>query len=134
MPYFSHTKAHRGGFTLVEIMIVVTIIGLLAMLSLPAFSRARTTSINQRCILNQKYIFEAVQMFEFDFSASLFSIRDNGVQIRNTLLNSGYSRIATAFECPASSVDDNDDYQLLYDNRYCTNTICVIRPNDHIYE
>jgi prepilin-type N-terminal cleavage/methylation domain-containing protein len=43
-------KKRAPGFTLVEIMIVVAIIGLLAVIAIPSFFNARTTSHKNTCI------------------------------------------------------------------------------------
>ena len=50
-----------AGFTLVEIMIVVAIIGILAAIGIPSFLKARTKSQATACINNLRQIETAVQ-------------------------------------------------------------------------
>jgi prepilin-type N-terminal cleavage/methylation domain-containing protein len=93
-----HTKFHhkRGGFTLVEIMIVVAIIALLAAIAVPGFLRARKRSQAAKVLNDLRMIDSAVDQYAIETSKSTGSavaVTDwtNYVKKDTTLYTTGQS-------------------------------------------
>lgn len=65
--YFHHSQA---GFTLTEIMIVVMLIGLLSMIAIPGFIRARENARTSLCVTHQRLIEAALDRWAFETGAA----------------------------------------------------------------
>src|SRR5471030_2890308 len=89
----------KAGFTLVEIMIVVAIVGLLAAIAVPNFIRARATSQANACINNLRQIDAAINEWALENGKS------TGATVSNTQTVSAYIKLNSAGSvpgCPAN--------------------------------
>lgn len=59
-------RRRKGGFTLIEIMIVVLIIGILLAIAVPNFMKARESSRTKACVANLKQIDAAIEQWAMD--------------------------------------------------------------------
>ena len=59
-------RTARQGFTLIELMIVIAIIGVLAAIAVPNFRAARERANSRACYANQKTVVGAMEMYNLD--------------------------------------------------------------------
>jgi prepilin-type N-terminal cleavage/methylation domain-containing protein len=102
----------KSGFTLVEIMIVVAIIGLLAAIAIPNFVKARTTAQKNACVNNLRQIDGAKEQWALENRASEgANATENGTTGVNSFIK-GQARPL----CPANG---NYTYNVIGQNPTC---------------
>ena len=119
------TKTKQWGFTLVEIMIVVAIIGLLAAIAIPNFVRARTTSQQNACISNLRIIDAAKGQW------ALEQHKQNSDTPGDTDIQPYVGR-GSGGELPTCPNDSSQSFDTSYSpNNVGTKPVCLIVPSTH---
>jgi len=94
----NRTNDGSGGFTLVEIMIVVAIIGLLAAIAIPNFINSRAKSQANACINNLRQIESACQQFSIANNLGAGSVINYPTDVATYIK---LNRVGSIPPCPA---------------------------------
>jgi len=67
----TNMKRNQKGFTLIELMIVIAIIGILAAIAVPNFRQARESAREKACYANIRVIQSAIEQYNMDHSGMI---------------------------------------------------------------
>jgi prepilin-type N-terminal cleavage/methylation domain-containing protein/prepilin-type processing-associated H-X9-DG protein len=113
-----HGTAARKGFTLIEILVVITIISLLAAILFPVFARAREKARQASCMSNLKQIGVAAAMYAQDYDEMYLPATPGGCDFGSNRtscftwqnLAFPYVKNTQLFMCPSGPSPSKIDY------------------------
>jgi len=117
---FSWSATSPQGFTMVEMLIVATLVGLLAVIAIPNYIRTRATAAKSACINNLRQIDAAVQQWAIEqgkTGSSSVNYGDISPYLRYSIV------------CPAGGTTFMDSYSLA---TVSSEALCVRVPLSHL--
>jgi prepilin-type N-terminal cleavage/methylation domain-containing protein len=119
-------RPQEAGFTLVELMVVMMIIGILVFIGMPVFSEGQVGARRNSCLDRQHLVYEAATLYCADhvMGDTLMSA---------SVLEPNYLQ-APAIFCPSDPDFLPDDYQIVIQNGATVDVNCTIGGANHPWD